>query len=165
MFFILNAKIKLGTNSQFILGCDNMIFRRQEGFRYTFNSPLPCEIKIIKIDETPISTDFGSAQILDLSPNGMKIISPLNVFSANKKVEIEINFSFEDYFFQIQGRVMWQHKVFQNGQYCYGVHIIQKNNVTSEKIINLLKAHTKNAALHADKTHQNAIHFTTTKKH
>lgn len=142
-----------------------MIFRRHEGFRYTFNSTLPCEFKIIKIGDTPISTDFVSAQILDLSPNGMKIISPLNVYKANQKVEIEINFSFENHFFQIQGHVMWQHKVFQNGQYCYGIHIIQKNNETSEKIINLLKVHAKNVALHEDKPHQNAVHFTTSKKH
>ncbi|HHY74812.1 MAG TPA: PilZ domain-containing protein [Bacillus bacterium] len=119
-----------------------MIFRRNESFRYTFKSPLECQYKIIKIEGLSLCSDFGSGQIIDISPGGMKLMTPLNLWNSNKKVEIEIHFSLDNHPFQISGHLRWQKEAYQNGHYFYGV-LFDHSAEISSKITELLKSHVR----------------------
>jgi len=119
-----------------------MRFRRNESFRYTFNTPVECHFKIIKINGIPVESEFGSGKIMDISPHGLKMMSFLNLLVANKKLKLEVHFMLEEYFFQIPGEVVWQQKIFQNNSYLYGIQFHHIEEI-SEKIIEIIKTHVR----------------------
>ncbi len=120
-----------------------MIFRRQESFRYTFNKPIDCTFKIIKIDDLEVDTEFGSGQIIDISPNGLKMISPLNVSPTLKKVEIEVHFSIDEQTFVTPGLIQWQKKEWSLMGYSYGIKLVCNEEITAS-IVRGLKKHAEN---------------------
>lgn len=121
-----------------------MIFRRQESFRYTFNSPIDCTFKIIKIDDAKVDTEFGKGQIIDISPNGLKMITPLNLSPTLKKVEIQVHFSIDEHPFITAGVIQWQNKEWSLSGYSYGIKLFCSEELTS-KIIEGLKKHAEKA--------------------
>ncbi|MED4016614.1 hypothetical protein [Sutcliffiella cohnii] len=64
-----------------------MKFKRNEVFRYEFGVPLPLSFIIQKINGTEVRSSSGHAQLLDISPGGMKIESDLVL---PKKHDIEL---------------------------------------------------------------------------
>ena len=129
-----------------------MIFRRQESFRYTFNEPIDCLFKLAKIDDTPLNSEFGKGQIIDISPSGLKMMTTLNLSPSLKKIEIEIQFSIDDSPFQIVGVVQWQKKDFLKNGYLYGVKLDSTEDIEAS-IIRGLKKHAEKS-LHAKKFKQ-----------
>lgn len=120
-----------------------MIFRRQESFRYTFNTPIDCLFKIIKVDDSPINTDFGKGQIIDISPNGLKMMTLLNLSPSLKKIEVEVHFSINNNPYEVLGVLQWQKKEFSKGQYSYGIKL-ETNEDTASRIVDGLKKHAEN---------------------
>ncbi|EKN68374.1 PilZ domain-containing protein [Schinkia azotoformans MEV2011] len=121
-----------------------MIFRRQESFRYTFNKPIDCTFKIIKIDDSEVNTEFGSGQIIDISPNGLKMISSLNVSPTLKKVEIEVHFPIDEQAFITPGIILWQKKEWSLNVYSYGIKLLCSEEITASIVTGLKKHAEKN---------------------
>lgn len=120
-----------------------MVYRRNESFRYKFNKPIQCQFKITRIDDQIINSDLGAGQILDISPTGIKLLSPLNMTPQNKEIEIEIHFSLDDQTFELPGLLLWQKKDFNN-EFSYGV----KLEITAEiehQVVEQLKDHARNS--------------------
>ncbi|WP_374723568.1 PilZ domain-containing protein [Calidifontibacillus erzurumensis] len=122
-----------------------MFFRRNEGFRYSFRQPIPCVFKIIKIDQMPFNSDLCNGEIIDISPNGLKLMTMLNLSILDKKIEIEIQFSIEGQSFEIPARVVWQQKSIQKNYFNYGIQFINSKHI-SPRIIEALKIHTRKVA-------------------
>ncbi|NSL50894.1 PilZ domain-containing protein [Calidifontibacillus erzurumensis] len=122
-----------------------MFFRRNEGFRYSFQQPIPCIFNIRKIDQMPYNSDLCHGQIIDISPNGLKLMTMINLMILDKKIEIEIQFSIEDQAFEIPARVVWQQKSIQKNYFNYGIQFINAQHI-SKKIIEALKIHTRKVA-------------------
>lgn len=120
-----------------------MIFRRQESFRYTFNKPIDCLFKIIKVDDLPINTDFGKGQIIDISPSGLKMMTLLNLTTSLKKIDVEVHFTIDNSPYEVPGVIQWQKKEFSKGQYSYGIKL-EINEETASKIVDGLKKHAEN---------------------
>lgn len=56
-----------------------MIYKRHEAFRYEFGVPLEAELSLVKMENKEIHTNPGMILIHDISPEGMKIISQLDI--------------------------------------------------------------------------------------
>lgn len=121
-----------------------MIFRRQESFRYTFNKPIDCTFKIVKIDDSEVNSEFGNGQIIDISPNGLKMISSLNLSPTLRKVEIQVHFSIDETNFITPGLIQWQKKEWSLNAYSYGIQLVCSEEIAAT-IINGLKKHAENA--------------------
>ncbi|HHW37056.1 MAG TPA: PilZ domain-containing protein [Bacillales bacterium] len=121
-----------------------MIFRRQEGFRYSFNKPIDCNFKIIKIDDSEIDTEFGFGQIVDISPNGLKMISSLNLSPTFKKIEIQVHFLIDEQAFITPGIIQWQKKEWSLNVYSYGIKLVSSEETAANIVAGLKK--------HAEKT-------------
>ena len=63
-----------------------MYYKRNEPFRYTFGEPVEALIELIIKDEEDALTSNGKwkSSLLDISPNGMKIVSSTNIESARR---------------------------------------------------------------------------------
>jgi len=120
-----------------------MIFRRQESFRYTFNNPVECLFKIIRIDDVPTSSEFGQGEIIDISPSGLKMTTPLNLSPTLKKIEVEIHFDIDDWTYQIPGVIQWQKKELLTNGYSYGIKLDSTDEIAAN-IIDGLKQHAEN---------------------
>lgn len=120
-----------------------MIYRRNEGFRYTFNEPIDCSFKIIKIDHKQISSEFGHGNIIDISPSGLKFITTLDLSPSRKEVEVEIHFSIDGVPFVMPGVIIWQKKGYHN-DFSYGVKLEASHEV-ADQIIEQLKIHARNS--------------------
>lgn len=116
-----------------------MRYKRNETFRYEFGKPLPCSLKILKVDGQQVESKVGKADIYDLSPEGLKISTEFNFFNNN---EVVLEFSFSIITEQkVTGEIIWQRKDY-NGHYLYGVHLF--NDAESKnKLINELKEYSK----------------------
>ncbi|WP_458413646.1 PilZ domain-containing protein [Schinkia sp. CFF1] len=117
-----------------------MKFRRQESFRYTFNSPIDCLFRIIKIDDDSKSSEFGKGQIIDISPSGLKMLSSLNLSPSHKKIEIEVRFTIDNRPYEIPGMILWQKRDFLKNEYSYGIKLDSSEEISST-IIESLKKH------------------------
>lgn len=114
-----------------------MRYRRNEGFRYSFGKPLPA---LIIIEEEENKADIPrteqEASLIDLSPNGMKINTTLNIPNANlQKVRISIRFTLNQTTFLAQGKIVWKKTM---GDNCfYGINYYMRKNEQKNLIENL----------------------------
>lgn len=69
-----------------------MIYKRDEAFRFTFGNPIEGIFKIARIDGKIATSSEGLALILDLSPNGLKFSSPLDLPIEEKHFLFEVSF-------------------------------------------------------------------------
>lgn len=118
-------------------------YRRHEGFRYTFNEPIECYFKLIKIDDREINSDYGNGHIIDISPTGIKLNSSLNLSHSNSLIKIEINFTIAGTSFDLPGIILWQKKGYHQDYY-YGVKLLVSTD-TTERIVEQIKIHAKNS--------------------
>lgn len=104
-----------------------MIYRRQEGFRFKFDQPLPGHIS----DSTFLKE---SILIYDLSLNGMKFSSPheLKIQDALYQFEFELN----EYLFEPFGKIVWNKKNINTVM--YGV-LFQNDSYSKETLLKEIK--------------------------
>lgn len=69
-----------------------MLYKRDEPFRFSFGSPIEGTFKILKINDISGHSKDGKALIMDLSPNGIKLTSPLDLPIDKKKFLLEVSF-------------------------------------------------------------------------
>lgn len=117
-----------------------MYSRRKEGFRYPFEPPLSCSFQIIKIDHIEKESAIGQAQIADISPNGFKLLAPLNIPIENRAIEIKIRFIINTESLTLTGRLIVKYKEY-NG-FSYGAKLTI-NEPLQRKLIDELKMYAK----------------------
>ncbi len=120
-----------------------MYYKRNEPFRYTFGQPLKALIEIIKKEDTEETLTSGGqweAFLLDISPNGMRIISATNI-DLSEDTHIRIAFRLNETQFEINGTISW--KKARGLNYEYG--IVENNSEwIKDLLISELKTYSKN---------------------
>ncbi|MCA0984100.1 PilZ domain-containing protein [Halobacillus yeomjeoni] len=114
-----------------------MRYRRKETLRYTFGDPRPANFKITKIDSRTVSTSMGKAEVLDISPGGMKLSTEVNV-PLTMKVQLLVQTTIADIPLTFTADVMWSKEV--DGFYHYGLQFIEDQG---ETVIQALKKYRK----------------------
>ena len=117
-----------------------MRFKREESFRFQFQKPLQGSIKVIKENGAAVDKESSPIDIMDISPNGIKYNSPLNLPILEKKYLLEITFELEHRFLHILGEPVW--KKINGSQFTYGFSGIE-NKSTKHEIIEALKDYSK----------------------
>lgn len=116
-------------------------FKRHEPFRYTFSKPIDALFEITKIDDRTVSTSTGEAQIMDLSPQGLKLNSTLEIpETEHKSIQLTISFKLNDKKLKVNGMIVWIKS--KGTSFDYGINL--ENNETLEKeIIKQLKVYSR----------------------
>jgi hypothetical protein len=114
-------------------------YKRNETFRYEFGKPLTGHFKILRINGQPVESKLGKADIFDLSPEGLKVETELDLHE-NKAVDIEVAFTIMTEQ-KLTGEVVWQKRAY-NGKYQYGIHLYNDAE-SKDKLINELKEYSK----------------------
>lgn len=117
-----------------------MIYKRQEAFRFQFKQPIHGSFKIISINGVQGDTQSAIAYIVDISPNGIKFRSPINLPIEQNDFLLEISFLLADRLIRVIGKPKW--KRIEDEICVYGFTGLDDKE-TKEEIINALKIHTK----------------------
>ncbi|WP_156288907.1 PilZ domain-containing protein [Oceanobacillus salinisoli] len=117
-----------------------MRYKRDEPFRYTFGIPIPASFKILKIENKMIDSSKGEAKIIDVSPEGAKLNSELEL--PSKPVQITITFKLNGKEFNVIGNVMWKKPV--GVTFDYGIQL-EIDEDHRRELIEHLKLFSKNA--------------------
>ncbi|WP_163969386.1 PilZ domain-containing protein [Oceanobacillus halotolerans] len=113
--------------------------KREEAFRYTFGRPLPAFFKITKIDDDLVTTAEGNAEIIDISPSGLKIHSQLTIPDTDQKtIEISIRFTLNDEELNYHGIIVWKDRLNH-----YGIDLLTDEE-EQQNLIEQLKIYSKN---------------------
>ncbi|UII57197.1 PilZ domain-containing protein [Cytobacillus spongiae] len=119
-----------------------MIYRRDEAFRFEFNRPIHGTFKLLKINDKSGQSKLGSADIIDLSPNGLRFESGLDLPLEQNSLLIEVNFILNERLIRILGTPKW--KKTHGTRYIYGFTGINDQE-TKKEIIEELKIYSKKA--------------------
>jgi hypothetical protein len=87
-----------------------MQFKRSEGFRYEFKTPLAANFKIMTNGRfESLDQPMHSCTILDISPRGMKMFSQANFGEhTNNVLQLEIHFILDETAIQAVGNIVWE---------------------------------------------------------
>ncbi|GGA26219.1 PilZ domain-containing protein [Paenibacillus physcomitrellae] len=112
-----------------------MYSRRNEPFRYEFNEFLKGRFEIINIDGQEIESHTGPVDVIDLSYNGAKLVTNLNLMNENRDIVIMLHFKISKEDFSIPGSIVYK-EAKASGEFLYGVHLNTskeiKNRLTQE---------------------------------
>ncbi|WP_196493810.1 PilZ domain-containing protein [Ornithinibacillus caprae] len=97
-----------------------MRYKRDEAFRFEFGEPLSIVFTIEQLNGKSVTSSDGEAKMLDISLNGMKILTSLNIPVYGNDVWVSISFSLNNSTYKIRGTLVWVEKNFD--EYVYGVH-------------------------------------------
>lgn len=117
-----------------------MIYKRQEAFRFQFKQPIHGSFRIISINGVQGDIQSAIAYIVDISPNGIKFRSPINLPIEQNDFLLEISFLLADRLIRVIGKPKW--KRIEDEICVYGFTGLDDKE-TKEEIINALKIHTK----------------------
>jgi hypothetical protein len=113
-------------------------YKRDEAFRFLFGEPISAFFSIAEVKGKSVVTPEGKAKVIDLSPNGMRLNSSLDIpVSSQDQVKIQIRFSLNDSEYRIVGDIVWRKKDFDS--FFYGIHFKVDQSV-KEELIEELKA-------------------------
>ncbi|WP_071395670.1 PilZ domain-containing protein [Bacillus tuaregi] len=119
-------------------------YRRQEGFRFTFNKPIPVLFTIKEVDGNKVESSEGMATMMDISPNGLKLNTALNIpISKPNQIKVSVRFQLNDTLFQVNGMVIWREEKYNH--FLYGVQF-SIDDQEQEELINHLKSYVKSTA-------------------
>ncbi|WP_187444475.1 PilZ domain-containing protein [Rossellomorea vietnamensis] len=118
-------------------------FKREESFRYTFNTPLPGRFKLlVNQGEDYSSTKEGALFVLDLSPKGMRFKTEYTLPIDRLDFEMEINFEIMGHSISMSGHPIWRKGA--GKEMYYGFTSIEDAE-TEELIVKTLKTYSKEA--------------------
>jgi len=95
------------------------IDNRNEPLRYEFVEPLDCQFKIIEINNEKVNSNTANAKLIDLSQNGMKIETELEIPIDNIRVFLEVSFIIIKEKYEIQCMMIWSKSL--GNRYQYGL--------------------------------------------
>lgn len=117
-----------------------MLSKRKEHFRYNFMIPHQAVFSIIKtgrsLNDQPVKTSLGQAEILNISPGGLKIQTIYDI-PLDDDILLEIKFTINDHIFLITGQIRWQQKI--DDEYVYGIKLVVSPEEKRELIDELKK--------------------------
>ena len=115
-----------------------MVFKRQEGFRFEFSTPIEANFIVLangKVHDSSVGKQ--TCKVLDISPRGMKIITSFNLNNyTGDKVQLEVYFYLDEIEIKALADVVWVKPFGANFQ--YGL-IFDKQPIVEELIIEELK--------------------------
>ena len=116
-----------------------MQFKRSEGFRFDFQSPIQANYKILVNGlKENFDQPIYECQIYDISPRGMKMFSEISFDEhSNKMLQLEIHFILDEVTITAVGNIVWE-KSYANGK-LYGLIFLNQPKL-EELIISELKA-------------------------
>ena len=128
------------------VGVDEMQFKRSEGFRFDFSSPINAYYKILINGRTEnFDQPIYECQIHDVSAHGMKMFSVENFGEhSNKMLQLEIHFILDELAIIAVGNIVWE-KPYAKGK-LYGL-IFNNQPKLEELIISELKARRRKEVL------------------
>lgn len=118
-----------------------MHYKRKSYFRYTFKEPLSAFFQISTVDSKPVHTSDGEATLENISPEGAKLTSVLNIPEINDKtIELTISFHLNDKEFKFNGKIVWRKQL--GNTYNYGIEFSEDESAKS-RLIEQLKIYSK----------------------
>lgn len=118
----------------------NVIYKRQEAFRFQFQQPIHGTFKIVSINGKQGDAKSAIAYIVDISPNGIKFRSPINLPIDQNDFLLEISFLLAERFINVLGKPKW--KKTEGKMWVYGFTGLDDKE-TKKEIVNVLKIYTK----------------------
>lgn len=116
-------------------------YRRKEPFRYTFDRDIRGFLKILSVDGIRMESITENIYLLDLSPNGMRIKSDIDLSIQKKSYKMEISFILNKKEIVCVGSPIWKKQV---GPYSFYYGIKGYNNEkTKKEIIEELKIYAR----------------------
>lgn len=115
-----------------------MKYRREEILRYEFTETVMCDFKIIS--SLSEESNFHEGRVVDLSPSGLKLFSPLDI-PTEKKTIFYVEFTINVEPIKFSAELIWKRNVGN------GFHYGLKQQGTTEDmqlLINELKLYAKN---------------------
>ncbi|WP_371932087.1 PilZ domain-containing protein [Mesobacillus subterraneus] len=109
---------------------------------FAFHSVLlfPLFFTIQELDGKPVTTGEGKSSLINISLNGLKLSTPLNIPDSRPPVKISVRFTINETQFIVPGEIVWKNKRLDD--YFYGIHfhIEEKQQV---KLLEELKSYIK----------------------
>ncbi|MFT8320916.1 MAG: PilZ domain-containing protein [Bacillus sp. (in: firmicutes)] len=116
-----------------------MKYKRDEAFRYQFKEPIEATFTF-QTGNTNRMSKMGKATIIDLSPNGLKFTSELDLPVDNKELLFFFRFILNKKEFSIPGNIIWKKQRHNYFQYGYEG---KNDEETKKRIIEVLKEYSK----------------------
>lgn len=100
-----------------------MLFKRDEAFRYSFAEPLPVHFQIVMVDDHAVTSTEGDAIMLDLSLEGAKLSTELDLHKRDHEfIRLGLFFTLYGKNFDLLGDVVWEKHLGRQKQ--YGIHLL-----------------------------------------
>lgn len=98
-----------------------MKYKRDESYRFTFSQPIPCSFTIVGIGDQTIESKTAKGEIVDLSPQGCRLQSLLDIL-LEKEVRVRVTFQLDEGYAEIaaEGALQWKKRKGLS-HYQYGV--------------------------------------------
>ncbi|WNF35865.1 PilZ domain-containing protein [Bacillaceae bacterium IKA-2] len=93
-----------------------MKYKREETFRYVIVEKLNCKFKIISARGQQFDSSYSNGDLLDISPSGLKIFSPLDI-SPQKNVVFYVEFTLNNQPIKLNATLIWKKNVGNGYQY------------------------------------------------
>lgn len=118
-----------------------MRYNRTEPFRFIFDKQPTIFFSITGVDEKEVKTPEGIAQLIDLSPGGLKLKSNLDIaISTHHHVKVSVRFTLNGNEYHFNGNIKWRKK--DQGEFYYGVKLLVDESAR-EELIKQLKIFSK----------------------
>lgn len=105
------VKVKIAWYVALIKGWEkSMKYKREETFRYEFAEEFNCVFKIISIDGVTLDSSLSEGIIIDLSPSGLKLFSPLDI-PSEKNIVFHIEFTLNEKQLKLPAIIVWKRNV------------------------------------------------------
>ncbi|WP_106496745.1 PilZ domain-containing protein [Lentibacillus sp. Marseille-P4043] len=111
-----------------------MRYKRDEAFRYEFGTPLEAFFTIEEVNGNSVESSEGEASIIDLSLNGMKLATTLEMSNRND-IKVLIRFMLNDNEYLVQGEIIWSKAHLD--EYNYGIQFALDEQVQDNLIDDL----------------------------
>lgn len=126
-----------------MVGDSEMRYKRKAPLRYNFGTPVSGKFKIIQIDDREVESQYGDAEILNVSVDGVCISTEFNIPELDRKeVLIEVGFKLNDAELAYNGRIVWKKELGRKTN--YGLYICMTEQ-EKEQLIEELKVYAKKA--------------------
>ncbi|ANS75538.1 hypothetical protein AWM70_13785 [Paenibacillus yonginensis] len=100
-----------------------MITRRKEPFRYSMQEPVECQLELTTVNRMSLSGKLIPAQVIDISKNGCKIRSALDLKASEHFIECRIHLRLNEQQFIFPGQIRWQRNL-DGFSHDYGIHLL-----------------------------------------
>lgn len=118
-----------------------MRYKRNAPLRYNFGEPISAQFKIVKIDDREVDSQFGKAEVLNISIDGACLRTEFNIPDINQKeVSLYFKFNINDKELNYTGNIVWKKELGKNVQ--YGLRI-NMNEQEKQQLIDELKVYSK----------------------